>query len=251
MKLVQCLSRRLLAAGLVVFCTAIGAAGLQVAPIGLNFAPSSPAQGLWLTNTGSETLQAQVRVYDWSQDDGKDNLTPTQALVVSPPMLSLEPGAQQLVRVIRTDATATQTTEDAYRLLVDELPQGAQTQQTGVRYVLRYSVPVFIEPVENTPEASEVAAALRWSLVHDDDGVALQANNQGITHAQISVATLILADNQTIELSQGLLGYVLPNMTMRWSLNVPVQKLANGTQLKARINGKLLDQTFTVDDLSY
>jgi len=251
MKLVQRLSRGLLAAGLAVFCTAIGAAGLQVAPIGLSFTPSSPAEGLWLTNTGGEALHAQVRVFDWTQNDAQDNLVPTQALVVSPPMLSLEPGGRQLVRVIRTNAATTQDTEDAYRLLVDELPSAEQAQQTGVRYVLRYSVPVFIEPTENTPAVSEVAAALRWSLVHEGDAIALQAHNSGTTHAQISAATLILENNQSIDISQGLLGYVLPNMTMRWTLNVPVAQLSPGTQLKARINGKRLDQTFPVDELPY
>jgi len=250
MKLVQRLPRWLLAVGLAVFCTAVGAAGLQVAPIGLSFTPSSPAQGLWLTNTGSEALNAQVRVFDWTQNDGQDNLTPSQALVVSPPMLSLEPGSRQLVRVIRTNAAASQATENAFRLLVDELPPAEQAQQTGIRYVLRYSVPVFIEPAENKPDVPEVAAALRWSLVREGDGIALQAHNSGSSHAQISVARLMLADNQSVDISQGLLGYVLPNMTMRWTINVPADQLNSGTQLKARINGKMLEQTFPVGDLS-
>lgn len=245
----QFLPRRLLAAGLWAICGILSAAGLQVAPIGLSFTPTSPAQGLWLTNTGGESLHAQVRVFDWTQVDGKDHLTPTQALVVSPPMLNLEPGARQLVRVIRTNAGATQATEDAYRLLVDELPSSEQAQQTGVRYVLRYSVPVFIEPAENSPTVSEVAAALRWSLLQDGDEVVLQARNTGTTHAQLSAASLLLSENESVELSAGLLGYILPGMTMRWTLNVPVVQLDKSIQLKARINGKTLGQTFPVDNM--
>ncbi|KAA3640233.1 MAG: molecular chaperone [Proteobacteria bacterium] len=245
------LPRGFLAAGLLAISGVIAAAGLQVAPIGLNFAPSSPAQGLWLTNTGGEVLHAQVRVFDWTQVDGKDNLAPTQALVVSPPMLSLEPGARQLVRVIRTDATATQATEDAYRLLVDELPSSEQAQQTGVRYVLRYSVPVFIEPSVRTADVSAVSSALSWSLEHDNDGIALQVHNAGISHAQISDVSLLLSDNEHVEITPGLLGYVLAGMTMRWTLNVPVTQFEKGTQLKARINGKTFDQTFPVGDLPY
>ncbi len=196
-------------------------------------------------------LQAQVRVFHWTQSDGKDDLTPTQALVVSPPMLSLEPGARQLVRVIRTDTAATQATENAFRLLVDELPPAEQAEQTGLRYVLRYSVPVFIETSVNTADVSVVAAALHWSLVPDSDGIALQVHNAGISHAQISAASLLLPSDQSIEISPGLLGYVLPGMIMRWTLNVPVAQLSTGTQLKARINGKPLDQTFPVDDLPH
>ena len=48
---------RLLIAGLLVACSPVGASGLQVAPIGLEFTPASPAQGLWLTNTGERELR--------------------------------------------------------------------------------------------------------------------------------------------------------------------------------------------------
>ena len=230
-------------------CSTVNAAGLQVAPIGLSFTPSSPAQGLWLTNTGSEQLNAQVRVFHWTQGGGKDNLTPTQALVASPPMLSLAPGGKQLVRVIRTGAAATGANEDAFRVLVDELPPAEQAEQTGVRYVMRHSIPVFIQPSAIVPDASAVAATLRWSLVRDGAGVALQVRNTGTTHAQISAASLLLPNNKSVEISPGLLGYVLPEMTMRWLLNVSAVQLGTGTQLKARINGKALDQSFPVGDL--
>lgn len=247
----QRLPRSLLAAGLFLLCSAVAAAGLQVAPIGLSFTPSSPAQALWLTNTGSEALNAQVRVFHWTQNEGEDSLTPTQALVVSPPMLSLAPGVRQLVRVIRTNAAAIGVKEEAFRLLIDELPPTQSAEQTGVRYVMRHSVPVFVQPFAKTPDVSVVAAGLTWSLVRDGDGVAIQARNTSSTHAQISAASLILQNNQSIELSPGLLGYVLPDMTMRWAINIPAAQLGTSTQLKARINGKPLDQTFPVGDLPH
>ncbi|MBS0432871.1 MAG: molecular chaperone [Proteobacteria bacterium] len=240
--------RGLLAAGLAMACGMAGASGLQVAPVGLEFLPSSsPALGLWLTNTGAEPLHAQVRVFHWTQADGKDVLTPTQALVASPPMLSVAPGAQQMVRVIRL-GEKTAAGEDAYRLLVDELPQPEQQKQTGVRYVLRYSVPVFVEPAV-PPDAAAIAAALRWSLVRDGDGIALQARNAGATHAQLSDASLLPPGGAAITLSAGLLGYVLPGMTMRWSLRLSAAQLPSGTQLKVAINGKPVEQAFAVDDL--
>lgn len=241
--------RGLLAAGFLLMCSAVGAAGLQVAPIGLTFTPGSPAQGLWLTNTGNEVLNAQVRVFDWTQEDGKDVLTSTQALVASPPMLSLPPGARQLVRVIRTDAASSGVNEDAFRVLVDELPPAEQAEQTGVRYVMRHSVPVFIEPSANVPDVATVAAALHWSLVRDGDGIALQVRNAGNIHAQLSDVSLLSADGTSLKITAGLLGYVLPDMTMRWALNIPVAQLGAGTQLKARINGKSFDQAFPVGDL--
>src|SRR6185312_17329775 len=130
-------------AGLLVAASNAAASGLQIAPTGLSLTVGGPAQALWLTNTGDKELRAQVRAFRWSQSDGKDSLEPTQSLVASPPMLSIPPGGKQLVRVIRTGGDAP-AGEQAFRLLVDELPVDTDRKETGVKYVLRYSVPVFV-----------------------------------------------------------------------------------------------------------
>ncbi len=240
--------RSLLAAAMAAACGMAGASGLQVAPVGLEFLPATPAQGLWLTNTGDQPLHAQVRVFQWTQAGGRDVLTPTQALVASPPMLSLAPGARQLVRVIRLGQPDANGGEQAYRLLVDELPQAQPQKQTGVQYVLRYSIPVFVEPA-NPPDTTAIAATLRWSLAREGDGIALQVRNTGTAHAQLSEVSLLPPAGAPITVSAGLLGYVLPGMTMRWPLNIPASRLPSGTQLKVEINGKPVEQAFAVGDL--
>lgn len=240
---------RSIAAVLLVVCGPVGASGLQVAPIGLEFTPTSPAQGLWLTNTGDRELRAQVRMFHWTQADGKDELTPTQALVASPPMVSLAPGGRQLVRVIRTGGpAAAKAAEDAFRVLIDEVPQAERAQNASLQYVLRYSVPVFVGNAD-PPDESAVSAALRWSLVRDGNQVVLAVRNDGTYHAQISDASLAPAAGEAIALSPGLLGYVLSGRTMRWPLKPPANAVGAGVKLKARINGKPVDQVFAVGDL--
>jgi fimbrial chaperone protein len=236
---------RSLAAALLIACGSAGASGLQVAPVGLEFAPNNTAQGVWLTNTGNDLLRAQVRVFHWVQADGKDVLTPTQGLVASPPMLNLQPGAQQLVRVIRTGAPGNGASEDAYRLLIDELPQPENESKSSVRYILRYSVPAFIE----SSGTQDAAPTLSWSLQRDANGVVLVVSNTGARHAQLSDASLQPAGGKPITLSSGLLGYVLPGSTMRWPLNKPAAQLGNGPLLKVTVNGKPVEQTVPGNDL--
>ena len=78
------------------------AAGLQVSPTSLSLPAKQRAGIFTLGNTGSEPLTAQVRVYGWSQDEkGNEVLTPTDAVIASPPMVKLEAGAKQQFRVIR------------------------------------------------------------------------------------------------------------------------------------------------------
>lgn len=228
-----------LAAALLIACDPAGASGLQVAPVGLEFAASSTAQGVWLTNTGNDVLRAQVRVFHWTQADGKDVLTPTPGLVASPPMLSLQPGAQQLVRVIRAGASAAGSNEDAFRLLIDELPQPEKEEKSSVRYILRYSVPAFVE----SADSQNAAPVLTWSLQRDGGGIALAVRNAGTRHAQLSDVGLQPDGGKTIALSNGLLGYVLAGSTMRWPLKDSAARLGNGILLKVMVNGKPVEQT--------
>jgi fimbrial chaperone protein len=230
------LLRGLALACLLAAATHASASGLQIAPTTLELAPSGPAQALWLTNTGDRALRAQVRTFHWSQAGGRDDLTPTQELVASPPMLAIPPGGRQLVRVIRTGPPAS-AGEQAYRLLIDELPQGSG-DATGVQYVLRYSVPVFVG-------ASGTKPSLEWSGTVARDSVTLDIRNSGPAHAQISAVSLVPGDGVPLDLVPGLLGYVLPGATMHWTLSLPAGTNTANAHVKATINGEPTDQTLS------
>ena len=226
----QTLLRGVLLASLVAAAFDASASGLQIAPTSLALAAGGPAQALWLTNTGDHELRAQVRAYQWSQANGRDELEATQALVASPPMLSIAPGARQLIRVIRTGAA--QPGEQAFRLLIDELPIAEPSQQTGVQYVLRYSVPVFV--------GATGAPSLQWTTALGADGLSIDVRNTGTTHAQITAVGLSGAASS--ELVPGLLGYVLPGAAMHWTVAIPAGTNTANASLKALINGEPIDQ---------
>src|SRR5690606_36239431 len=80
------------------------ASGLQVSPISLSLQAKENASGLTLSNTGTDLVNAQVRVYQWTQNEQSDQLATSRGLLASPPMLKLQPGEQQLIRIIRAKA---------------------------------------------------------------------------------------------------------------------------------------------------
>lgn len=207
----------------------------------LQLQPDTPAGALWLSNTGNETLHAQVRVFRWTQVDGADTLEASRELIVSPPMLAIEPGQRQLVRVIRQGAIPTGS-ESAYRLVVDELPvnSDAPDAKQGLRFVLRYSIPVFVEPADGT----KLQATLRARFVAGSDGPTLQVHNSGTSHAQVADLTMHGAHGADITLRQGLVGYALPGSTMSWKLPQPLDP---GTTVRARINGDASSSTLALD----
>lgn len=209
------------------------ASGLQVTPVTLTLEQTQRAEGIWLSNSGDNPINAQVRVFRWSQSSYKDQLAASQGLVISPPMLTIPPGGKQLIRVIRTGSPA--KVEDAYRLSINELPQSA-AKKNNLQFVLHYSVPVFIQP----PGVTDTYAKLQWQIQHSDGRAWLEVSNQGDGHAQLSEVNIITASGSRRNITPGLLGYVLPGSTMRWPLPASA---GQGEKLEAMVNGKKTVQT--------
>ena len=232
-----------LIAGLLLLSGGAMASGLQVSPISLTLQAQQNAGGLTLSNTGDDVVNAQVRVYHWSQNDNRNQLIATRALLASPPMITLNPGEQQLIRVIRTSTQPKSTVEDSFRLSIDELPTQPTTKKNGLQFVLSYSLPVFVQ-------SSNTAASptLQWHLKQQVgvEGVLLQVSNNGAAHAQLAGLYLIDGNNQRIDINKGLLGYVLPGATMSWPLKLPIDTLASGT-FKVMINGDQTTPNVTLD----
>jgi len=233
-----------LVAGLLVASVA-NAGSLTVSPIMVEFSAKETAQGLWLSNGGSEPMRAQLRAYVWSQSTGTDVLQATQDLILSPPMLTLGPGQQQLVRVIRSGASPAH--EGSYRILVDELPDPVRPPQKGLNFVMQFSVPVFIL-LPDQSKGAVAAAPLDWQMINEDGKFALTAINKGSQRIQVADFTLLDAKGQAVQQQSGLLGYVLAGATRRWSLPLSAAQTAAATAIQGRINGEVVRQNLRVEN---
>lgn len=207
-----------------------GAASLQVAPTSLQLAARDNAGALWITNSGTEPVNVQARVFRWTQREGRDSLEPATDLVVSPPMQSLAAGQQQLIRVVRAQP-GPPPAQLAYRVIVDEVPTLDPNRQ-GMQFVLRYSLPVFIQPEGGAALDPDLQSRV---LTGDDGRPVLEVHNRGAGYAQL--ADLATGTPERPQIFQpGLLGYVLGGQTMRWPLEIDAARLTGAT-LTAKING--------------
>ena len=222
-------------------CASANAANLQVSPTSVTLQARQNADGLTLTNTGTTPLHAQVRVFRWTQEGNEEKLEPTKDITISPPMLKLAPGAQQLVRVIRLGAPPADV-ETSYRLIVDELPVESGETKPGLQFVLQYSVPVFLMP-QGDPA---IAPQLRARVGQDGGQSLIEISNTGKAHAQVAELAYASADGKSHVIAAGLSGYVLPGKTKRWPLPAALTVSASGT-FKARINGEPVVQTLSLD----
>ena len=96
------------------------ASSLQVAPVNIEVPAPGAASTITLKNSGSGSVNAQIRVFKWTQVDGKDQLVPTKEVVASPPAVKLGPGKSSVVRIVRRSKSPT-ATEESFRLVVDEV----------------------------------------------------------------------------------------------------------------------------------
>ena len=145
-----------LAAALVFVLTgsAAGAQSLSVLPVNIFFPAGQKAATLTVTNQGKSETAVQIRAYGWNQQDGNDQqLTSTDAVLMSPPLATIAPGASQVVRLILRQAP--QDREAAYRILVDQIPPPAEPGI--VHIVLRLSIRIFAVP--GVPGASSFAVS--------------------------------------------------------------------------------------------
>jgi len=240
-------NRVLIAGAILLSSSAAVASGLQVSPISLSLQARENASGLTLSNSGNDKVQAQVRVFEWSQDTSGDKLTPSRALLASPPMIQLQPNDKQLIRIIRAKAPpqGAGAVEAAYRVMVNELPIKSTDQKTGLQFALSYSLPVFVQPVGVTKTNPQ----LQWSTHPQPDGktVKLRVSNTGNGHAQLAGLSFTDTTGKTTDINPGLLGYVLPGSTMSWTLKVPPSALTAGGKFKVMMNGTQTTPNVTMD----
>ncbi|MFC3212984.1 fimbrial biogenesis chaperone [Novosphingobium panipatense] len=153
-------------------------ASLRVEPLRVVVSAPSQASAITLQNTSAEKVSVQIRVFEWSQANGKDTLTPTTDVVVSPPATTIPGGASYTIRVART-AGAVASGEKSYRLWVDELPaaERKRAEARTVDILIRYDLPVFF----GTANAS---SSLSWKAYKSGGRLLVEATNTGTGHAR-------------------------------------------------------------------
>jgi fimbrial chaperone protein len=219
MSIKSCLVRASLAALFASPCGLPRAASLQVTPVLVEVPAPGATATLKLRNEGAKPLDAQIRIFRWSQVDGADSLTPTDDVVASPPQASLRPNTDYTVRIVRTVKEPI-AKEESYRLLVDELPAGATGAAAAVNIALRYSIPVFF----TTPAGS--GPKLTFDLQQQAGKPVVVVSNTG--DRRIRLAKLKFTDGKGVvaNFGDGLAGYVLGHSSK--SFPVPAAAKAFG-----------------------
>lgn len=210
------------------------AATILLWPIDPWLSADAKATELWIQNQ-------QVRIMRWKQDGGYERYSAQQDVVASPPIVTIEKGNKQLIRLIK-QGTVPAGIEQAYRIIVDEIPQPDANAEPaiGLKLQMRYSIPLFVygQGIPTIKEGAHHALAetrnLSWRVTQEAGHPALEVRNQGDVHVRLSQVTLDQG-GQKRTVAEGLLGYVLPGSTRSWPIPAGVRQ---PDRMSAQINAR-------------
>jgi fimbrial chaperone protein len=220
MSIKSCLVRASLTALFVSPCAMPQAASLQVAPVLVEVPAPGATGSLKLRNQDTKPLDAQIRIFQWTQADGADVLTPTNDVAASPPVASLRPSTDYTVRIVRTTKEPV-VKEESYRLLIDELPGSAAGTAATVNIALRYSIPVFF----TVPGAA--APKLSFELQQHANKPVIVVGNAGDRRVRLAKLKFTDGKGAIANFGEGLAGYVLGRSSRNFE--VPANAKGFGT----------------------
>jgi fimbrial chaperone protein len=193
----------------------------SIAPVRIELSGAQRTAVLTVHNDDAAALVVQVSVLNWTQAAGEEDYAATRELLATPPVFTLPPNGEQIVRVaLRREPDPARELD--YRLLLAEVPQPTDANFTGLRVALRLSIPVFVKA------AGPASAALAWQAQWQADGqLAVSARNNGQTHQQVSDFTLHFAGSEAS--ARGVVSrYVLPGSTVTWKIAPPAGLVRGG-----------------------
>ncbi len=187
-----------------------GAQSLMVLPVNVHMVPGQGATILTVVNEGKSETAIQIRAYAWNQPDGGDDqLTASDAVIVSPPLASIAAGGTQVVRLVLRKPP--QGKEATYRIVLDQIPPPAEPGV--VRVVLRLSIPVFAQP------ATRTAPHVQFRIERDGGQAFLVGFNDGNYHEAVRNIVLTTSNGHKLKTGTSTSPYILAGATRRWPID--------------------------------
>lgn len=177
--------------------------GVRIAPVMLEMVGARRVTSFRLENRGAQARAFEITPKAWSQPSGEDVLEDTRALITTPSVFEVAPGATQIVRLALAQGEQAATSEHAFRLWVSEIPMEDAPRINGLRVRLDISMPLFVRP----ERCAAGALATRWR-----DGAVDIVNTGG---AHVRLAELRIGDERVAAPNYVLAGTTLTRQAQR------------------------------------
>lgn len=217
-------SLRLPVLGLALVCWAAHAASatFTVSPVRIYLQARERAAAVTLSNDGDSELLIEAQLFQWRQTpEGADELTPTQDLLLAPPVLKLAPRSRQVLRLANLKPVPPDR-QLTYRMVVREVPSPVPAG-VQINLAVAFSLPVFITPPGVQHKLACTARRTGPAAV-----MASCANNGG-AFAQPVNFVLRDAAGTTVLSQETSGGYILPGSRREFELTRAMAALPAGS----------------------
>lgn len=202
--------------------TPVQAGQFSVTPVRIYVAPKDRAAAVTITNESDDELVMQADVFVWKQTpEGKDDLTLSEDLFLSPPIIKLAPRSRQVVRLamLRPPKTDRQLT---YRVIVREIPEAKPAKKTvELQIALAFSLPVFITP---SGAKHKLGCAIERA---GENTVKAVCENTGTAYAQPREFVLTSSKGEKLA-SRDTGGYILPDIKRSFEIKRKEGRIPGG-----------------------
>ncbi len=201
------------AAGFVVVALSalLSAASFNVTPIRIDLLPQRATAILTVENLADEPVTVQARVVDWDERAEGYIGEVSDEILLNPPIFTLRPRGRQVMRMGLRQRN-NQPVELAYRLVLEEVPIGVSERGTGLRTILRVSIPIFVRP--RGPYERRLVWQARKTA---EDQLTVSAMNVGTAHIQVQTVRL-KSTNDTNATENLATAYILPGRSREWTV---------------------------------
>jgi fimbrial chaperone protein len=208
----RAIAASLLAMSVLAAADEAAASSLSVAPIRVELSSAVRTAVLTVRNQGDSPVVVQARPVAWSQRDEQDQLEDTRDLLVTPPLFTVPPKGQQVLRIALLREPDPGRELD-YRLVLSEVPPAVTAETTGLRIALRITLPVFVGAQARA--LPELAWSHRWLA---DGSLEVEVHNRGTAHVQITDFG-VQGNEHAQSLHTDTSRYLLPGAVAHWQLH--------------------------------
>lgn len=205
------------------------AGSFTVTPVRIYMTPRDKAVAVTITNESDEQLVMQADLYVWKQKpDGEDDLTLTEDMFLSPPIIKLAGKSHQVVRLARLNS-APSDQQLTYRMIVREIPEATPAKEKiQLQIALAFSMPVFITPQGAKSKLDCVVARTAANSIN------AVCENSGNAYAQpLNFELTNAAGDKLASRDKG--GYILPAIKRNFDIKSENNKAIPGGKAKLAI----------------
>ena len=217
-----------------------------VSPMRMELDRDARSTVLTLTNTGTDRIDFQLKVMEWTQDaEGRDKYSDTAEIVFFPKILSLDPNESRVVRVgIKSVPVSTERT---FRLFIEKIPApNPEPRPPGAHVAVnvRFALPIFVKP----PAHEAKGAIGTFAVTRGESVIALTNTGNEHLHMDEGVALTGRDANANVVFTKKFEDrYLLAGTTKRLVTTIPRESCAQLATLEVTAKTEQFTLSRTLD----